>query len=55
MASDIGLSEHLKIFTLLPLSDFRLETFNLGVLDEDVVIDELFVESFSEESICDDM
>jgi len=45
------LSKHLKIFTLLPLSDFQLEAFNLGVLDEDVLIDELLAECFSEESI----
>jgi len=45
------LSKHLKIFTLLPLSDFRLEAFNLGVLAEDVLMDELFAECFSEESI----
>ena len=51
IARDIGLSKYLKIFSLLPFSNFRLEAFNLGALDEDVLIDELFAERFSEESI----
>jgi hypothetical protein len=48
---DIGLLKHLKIFALLPLSDFRLEAFNLSALDEDIVINEFFSEYVSKESI----
>ena len=33
-------SKHLEIFALLPLRDFGLEAFDLGVLDVDVIVDE---------------
>ena len=48
---EIDLSKHLKIFTLFPLGDFRLEALNFGILDEDVVVDELFAKCTAEEGI----
>src|SRR5688572_33412489 len=44
-------SKHLEIFAMLPLRNFRLEPFNLGILDVDVIVDELFSERPAEKRI----
>ena len=44
-------SKHLEIFALLPVRHFGLEALDLGVLDVDVIIDELGAERLAEEWI----
>src|SRR5437868_3544416 len=43
--------EHLEIFAMLPFRHLGLETFDLGVLDVDVIVDEFFSERAAEERI----
>src|SRR2546423_14186518 len=44
-------SEHLEIFAMLPVRDLGLKTFDLGVLDVDVIVDETRTERPAKERI----
>ena len=43
--------KHLEIFALFPVRDFGLEAFDLGVLDVDVIVDELRAQRVAEKRI----
>src|SRR3954451_11232988 len=44
-------SEHLEIFAVFPVRDFGLEALDLGLLDVDVVVDELGAERGAKERV----
>jgi hypothetical protein len=44
-------SKHLEIFALFPVRDFGLETLDLGVLDANVIVDELRAQRVAEKRI----